>query len=90
LSIRAKIKVKICDGENDDEDSGEALAEAAALPRNKLIELCKQLEAGCMYYGGDAQFSFNLSCDLIKFRALLQREALLTSKQTTLDAFFIQ
>jgi len=77
-------------GENDDEDSGEALAEAVALPHDKLIELCKQLEAGCMYYGGDAQFSFNLSRDLIKFRALLQWEALLTSKQTTLDAFFIQ
>ena len=73
--------VDVDNGENDDEDN----AEAGALPRDELIKLCKQLEASCMYYGGDAQFSFNLSCDLIKFRALLQREALLTSKQTTVS-----
>ena len=45
-------------------------------------------EPSCMSYEDNPQFSFNSSCDLIKFRALLQWEALLTSKQTTLDGYF--
>ena len=42
--------------------------------------------ATAVSYEDNLQFSFNSSRDLIKFRALLQRKALLTSKQTiTLD-----
>ena len=38
-----------------------------------------------MHYGGDPQFSVNLSHDLIKYRVLLQREEFLTAKQTKVD-----
>jgi len=81
---------EIIDIDEDDEDDEDDASVTAALPRGELIQLCKQLEAGCMHYGGDPQFSVNLSHDLIKYRALLQREEFLTAKQTTLDMFFKQ
>ena len=40
------------------------------------------------HYGGDPQFSVNLSFKLIKFRALLSREEMLTTKQATLEAYW--
>jgi len=77
------IDVDDSDGDNDDDDE-----DSAALPRSKLIRLCKELKAGCMHYAGDPQFSLNLSSYLIEFRACLQWEEFLTAKQTTLDTFF--
>jgi len=77
------IDVDDSDGDNDNNDE-----DSAALPCSELIRLCKELEAGCMHYAGDPQFSLNLSSYLIKFRARLQREEFLTAKQTMLDTFF--
>ena len=74
----------------DEDDDGDDASVTAALPHSELIQLCRQLKAGCMHYGGDPQFSVNLSHDLIKYRALLQWEEFLTAKQTTLDMFFKQ
>ena len=81
---------EIIDVDEDDKDDKDDASITAALPRSKLIQVCRQLEAGCMHYGGDPQFSVNLSHDLIKYRTLLQQEEFLTAKQTTLDMFFKQ
>jgi hypothetical protein len=61
--------IDVDDSDEGDEDDNE---DVTALPRSELIKLCKELEAGCMQYGGDPQFSLNLLCNLIKFRAILQ------------------
>jgi len=81
---------EIIDVDKDDEDNEDNASVTTALPHGELIQLCKQLEAGWMHYGGDPQFSVNLSHDLIKYRALLQQEEFLIAKQTTLDMLFKQ
>ncbi|KIK15579.1 hypothetical protein PISMIDRAFT_16423 [Pisolithus microcarpus 441] len=70
--------------DSNEDDTGNVTAPT----RSELIELCKQLEAGCMHYGGDPHISLDLSSYLIKFRAHLQREEFLSAKQTTLNMYF--
>ena len=77
--------IDVNDGDNGDDSSED---NSAALPRSELIKLCRELEAGCMHYAGDPQFSLNLSSYLIKFRARLQWEEFLAAKQTMLNTFF--
>jgi hypothetical protein len=57
-------------GEHTDEDKAEVVAPSCG----DLIKLCKQLEASCMYYGGDPQFSLNLSCNLVKAEVVTLQE----------------
>ena len=75
------------DGDDDDvEDDG---AGSETVPScQELIELCRRIETGCTHYGGNPQFSVNLSFKLIKFRALLSQEEMLTTKQATLQAYW--
>ena len=75
------------DGDNDDVDDDDAGSETVP-SRQGLIELCRRIEAGCTHYGGDPRFSVSLSFKLIKFRALLSREEMLTTKQATLEAYW--
>ena len=75
------------DGDDNDVDDDDAGSEMV-LSRQELIELCRRIEAGCTHYGGDPQFSVNLSFKLIKFRALLSQEEMLTTKQATFEAYW--
>ena len=59
----------------DNDDAGSETVPS----RQELIELCSRIEAGCTHYGGNPQFSVSLSFKLIKFRALLSREEMLTT-----------
>ena len=52
------IDIDDSDGDGNDED------DSAALPCSELIKLCKELEAGCMHYAGDPQFSLNFLLNL--------------------------
>lgn len=52
-----------------------------------ILDLCQQLEVGCMQYG-DPQFSLDLSSQLRKFCVNLRREELLNARQTSLERFF--
>ena len=58
------------------------------LSHQELIELCRRIKAGCTHYRGDPQFSVSLSFKLIKFRALLSWEEMLTTKPATLKAYW--
>jgi len=69
---------------------GSTLLHYAGSPEKETLTPPQPPISKAMEVRGHAQFSFILSHDLIKFRALLQQEAILTSKQTTLDMFFIQ
>ena len=75
--------IDVDDGEDNDVDNDDAGGDKV-LSHQELIELCRKVEAGCTHYGGDPQFSVNLSRKLIQYRALLNREDMLTAKQTTL------
>ncbi|KAI6003020.1 hypothetical protein EDD15DRAFT_2226199, partial [Pisolithus albus] len=77
--------VEVEDSDSDDECDGES---APTLSRRDLISLCQQLALNCMQYG-DPQASLDLSDQLLKFRATLQREELLNSKQSTLHRYFV-
>lgn len=72
------------DSDDDDDDDDSA---AVSITWTDLLNLCRQLEVGCMQYG-DAQFSLNLSSQLRTFRAQLRREDLLNARQTSLEQFF--
>lgn len=72
------------DSDDDDDDDDSA---AVSITRTDLLNLCRQLEVGCMQYG-DPQFSLNLSSQLRTFRAQLRREDLLNARQTSLEQFF--
>lgn len=78
--------VEVEDSDSDDECDGES---APTLSRRDLISLCQQLALNCMQYG-DPQASLDLSDQLLKFRATLQREELLNSKQSTLHRYFVR
>ena len=75
------------DDDDDDVDDNDTGSETV-LSHQELIELCRRIEASCTHYGGDPQFSVNLSFKLIKFRALLSWEEMLTTKQATLEAYW--
>ena len=75
------------DGDDDDVEDDDAGSETVPSCQ-ELIELCRRIEAGCTHYGGDPQFSVNLSFKLIKFSALLSWEEMLTTKQATLEAYW--
>ena len=75
------------DGDDNDVDDDNAGSETV-LSRQELIELCRRIGVGCTHYGGDPQFSVNLSFKLIKFRALLSQEEMLTTKQATFEAYW--
>ncbi|KAI6024684.1 hypothetical protein BKA83DRAFT_99321, partial [Pisolithus microcarpus] len=67
----------------DDEDDEEPTPSTS---RTELIALCQQLEGVCMQFG-DPQFSLTLTNILHKYRAMLRREDILNSTQTTLDKY---
>jgi hypothetical protein len=48
--------------DNDNDDNGHS-----SITRTDLLDLCRQIEVGCMQYG-DTQFSLNLSINLRIFR----------------------
>jgi hypothetical protein len=73
--------VKIDDDDDIDEES------TVSFSRTDLIKICQQLEEGCMQYGNPS-FALALSHQLCKFRAVLRKDELLHSKQTSLDNYF--
>ena len=87
-SIADEVRRQIA-GENvteaESDDEGEP--RGPTMTRAELIQLCAQLESGCMEYG-DPQFSFDLLGKIRTYRAFLRREELVNAKQTSLDRFF--
>jgi len=69
------------DSDDDDDEVGPSVT------CKHILDLCQQLEVGCMQYGYP-QFSLDLSSQLQKFRANLRREELLSAKQSSLEQFF--
>jgi len=74
--------IELEDSEDDGEDDVEDVP-----TRGEVIKLCEVLEKACLSYG-DADFSLELPHQLRKYRAKLQRAALLDSIQTSLDSYF--
>jgi hypothetical protein len=74
--------IELEDSEDDAEDDVEDVP-----TRGEVIKLCEVLEKACLSYG-DADFSLELPHQLHKYRAKLQRDALLDSTQTSLDSYF--
>jgi hypothetical protein len=74
--------IELEDSEDDAEDDVEDVP-----TRGEVIKLCEVLEKACLSYG-DADFSLELPHQLRKYRAKLQRDALLDSTQTSLDSYF--
>jgi len=74
--------IEIDDSEDDDNEDDNAPCRA------DLIKLCQQLQLGCMQHS-DPQFSLELSHQLLKFRAILQKEELHNTTQTTLDSYIL-
>lgn len=86
-TVRHEIAVangEVIKVDSDDDDDDEA---DPSITRQNILDLCQQLEVGCMQYG-DPQFSLDLSSQLRKFRANLRREELLNARQTSLEQFF--
>jgi hypothetical protein len=73
--------VKIDDDDDVDEES------TISFSHTDPIKICQQLEEGCMQYG-DPSFALALSHQLCKFCAVLWKDELLSSKQTSLDNYF--
>ncbi|KAG0701241.1 hypothetical protein DFH29DRAFT_876055 [Suillus ampliporus] len=69
--------IKVDSDEDDDDDEVDP-----SITRKDILDLCQQLEVGCMQYG-DPQFSLDLSSQLRKFCVNLQHEELLNARQTS-------
>lgn len=80
----AEANSEVVEIDNEDDVDEES---TAPLSRADLIRMCQELEEGCMQYG-DPSFSLALSHQLCKFRAVLRKDELLSSKQTSLDNYF--
>ncbi|KAG2146221.1 hypothetical protein DEU56DRAFT_786916 [Suillus clintonianus] len=80
----AIVNGEVIEVDSDDDDDDEA---DPSITHQNILDLCQQLEVGCMQYG-DPQFSLDLSSQLLKFRANLRREELLNARQTSLERFF--
>ncbi|KAG0694591.1 hypothetical protein DFH29DRAFT_959498 [Suillus ampliporus] len=86
-TVRHEIAVangEVIEVDSDEDDDDEV---DPSITRKDILDLCQQLEVGCMQYG-DPQFSLDLSSQLRKFRANLRREELLNARQTSLERFF--
>ena len=81
------IEINGDDDDDDDDDDNDAGSDTV-LSCQELIEPCRRIKAGCMHYGSNPQFSVSLSFKLIKFRALLSWEEMLTTKPATLEAYW--
>ncbi|KAG1847026.1 hypothetical protein DFJ58DRAFT_730355 [Suillus subalutaceus] len=88
IADEVRHEIAVANGEivgiNSDDESEE---DGPSFTRTELLNLCQQLETGCMQHG-DPQFSLNLSSQLRLFRARLRREELLNAKQTSIDRYF--
>ncbi|KAF8140331.1 hypothetical protein EV363DRAFT_1152947 [Boletus edulis] len=87
-SIADEVRREIA-GENvaEAESDDECEPVGPTVTRGELIQLCEQLESGCMEYG-DPQLSLDLLGRIRTYRATLRREELVNAKQTSLDRFF--
>ncbi|KAG1839580.1 hypothetical protein F4604DRAFT_1909228 [Suillus subluteus] len=83
IADKVRHEIAVANGEvveihSDDKSDGPSFTPT------ELLDLCQQLETGCMQHG-DPQLSLNLSSQLRLFRARLRREELLNAKQTSID-----
>ena len=85
--VRHEVAVKNGDAADIDSDDDAEGDDGPSFTRTQLLDLCQQLEIGCMQHG-DPQSALHLSSELRIFRAKLRREELLNAKQTSIDSYF--
>ncbi|KAG1848689.1 hypothetical protein F4604DRAFT_1935290 [Suillus subluteus] len=88
IADKVRHEIAVANGEVVEIDSDdESEEDGPSFTRMELLDLCQQLETGCMQHG-DPQLSLNLSSQLRLFCARLRREELLNAKQTSIDCYF--
>ena len=85
--VRHEVAVKNGDAVDIDSDDDAEGDDGPSFMRTQLLDLCQQLEIGCMQHG-DPQSTLHLSSELRIFHAKLRREELLNAKQTSIDSYF--
>lgn len=83
----AEVNREVIEVDESDGDDEHEADKSPVQSCHNLISHCQQLVQSCMQYG-DPQTSLDLANQLLKFRAVLRRDELLNSTQTTLDRFF--